>query len=344
MILLQAFSLGAALSFLLCFPVRECLSRWKVVDLPNNRSSHGRPTVRGGGIAILAAAFVAGVSFLPGKGVGVPAWVAASAAALAVVSFIDDVRSLPQSLRFGVQALSALTFLAALSLCDSQGASISAQLTWMALGFTWITGYTNAFNFMDGINGLAGLQLVVTGVGTALIGIRAGALPTNSAVVISIVLAGAGLGFLPHNFPRAKMFLGDVGSAPIGFLLAAIAFWLARDFGWWLLGAFGLIHANFVADTALTLARRFSKGERWSEPHREHYYQKLVRSGKSHEFVTGMEVLAQFIVIIVVLAAEPRNWIIRGASVFIVGAIWWAFFAYAQYEFDRAAPPEQRTA
>jgi Fuc2NAc and GlcNAc transferase len=330
---------GAAMAsgFALGFPVHWALVRWNIVDRPNERSSHSHPTARGGGIAVLMA-FVLLSAFAVDVTWNV-ALIVLAGLMLAVVSFVDDLKSLPQLLRFGAHTGAALVALYALypgrTVVHSRG--IVAGVT--TIGFLWITGYTNAFNFMDGINGIAAMQIVTTGIGTALIGFAAGGTLDHPAITLSLVLAGAGAGFLPHNFPRARMFLGDVGSVPIGFYLAVLAFWLARDFGWWLLCAFGLIHGNFVVDTAVTLARRIWRGERWFEPHRDHFYQRLVRTGKSHQFVTGWESIIQVVVLFVVVVAVRRGWTVRFVATGIVCVLWITVFGYAEFKSRRCLNP-----
>jgi len=326
-------SAAMASAFILGFPVHWALFHWKVFDRPNERSSHSHPTARGGGIAVLLAVIFVGpfaVNLTWTLGL-----VALSGLLLAVVSFIDDLRSLPQLLRFAVHASAALIALYALSFGRTADLSSEKFAGIAVIGFIWITGYTNAFNFMDGINGLAGMQIVITGVGTALVGITAGGALDHPAIILSLVLAGAGAGFLPYNFPHARMFLGDVGSAPIGFFLAVFAFWVARDLGWWLLGAFGLLHANFILDTTVTLARRIWIADRWFESHREHFYQRLVRAGKSHSFVTEWECILQIIVLITVIAAIKMGWPQRIAAAGAVFALWAGLFAFAEFQFKK---------
>jgi UDP-N-acetylmuramyl pentapeptide phosphotransferase/UDP-N-acetylglucosamine-1-phosphate transferase len=238
--------------------------------------------------------------------------------------------------------------------------TIPAVISFTVL-FLWIAGYTNAFNFMDGINGIAAGQAVVTGVGMALLssvassqgsvvsgqtsevstslsgslwssGQTAGVSPP---VLLSVIVAGAAAGFLPHNFPRARMFMGDVGSAPLGFILAVLVIWLARDHGGWLLIPLALLHANFVLDTAITLGRRVLRGERWYEAHKEHFYQRLVRAGKSHTFVTLFEMGLQVVVLGLMLLYVVSTVPVRIALALMVLLIWAGFFVYCEREFRR---------
>ena len=278
---------------------------------------------------------------------------------LAVLSFWDDLRPLRPAIRFGGHTLAAIGVLYALNWPRfSLDLTREPGVAWPALAsglflFLWLTGYTNAFNFMDGINGLAAGQAIVTGLGMALLGsvvsgrwsVISGQWPVvsgqwsvvSSPVLLSLVIAGACAGFLPHNFPRARLFMGDVGSAPLGFLLAALVVWIARDQGWWLLVPLGLLHANFVLDTGLTLVRRILRGERWYEAHREHFYQRLIRSGKSHPFVTGLEMALQGVVLGLMVLYLHANVPARVGLIALVILMWLAFFAYCERLFRRSS-------
>jgi UDP-N-acetylmuramyl pentapeptide phosphotransferase/UDP-N-acetylglucosamine-1-phosphate transferase len=132
------------------------------------------------------------------------------------------------------------------------------------------------------------------------------------------------------------MFMGDVGSAPLGFLLAVLTLWLARTVGPWLVIPLALLHANFFLDTGITLCRRVLRGERWHEAHREHFYQRLIRSGKTHAFVTGLEMALQAVVlglmVLYLFAGTP----IRVGLATLVVLLWLAFFAYCERSFRRS--------
>ena len=352
----QLLSLGGGAAvgvFFLCYPVRSALVRSGIIDRPNQRSSHSRPTARGGGIAImLVLLVVSGASGLRQSQPAVLVTLLGAAALLAVVSFVDDLRSLPARLRLGCHGLAAVAALVVLRANSLRLVEDSDRFPWPAVAlvwllcFLWIVGYTNAFNFMDGIDGLAGGQALVTGLGMALIGsvvrgqrsVVSGQWSVASdqwSVPLSFIIAGAALGFLPHNFPKARMFMGDVGSAPLGFLLAALVLWIARDHGWWLLIPLGLLHANFVLDTGITLARRILRGERWYEAHREHFYQRLIRSGKSHPFVTGLEMALQGVVVGLMVLYLYASVPVRVGLIAVVILVWLGFFAYCERVFGR---------
>ncbi len=130
--------------------------------------------------------------------------------------------------------------------------------------------------------------------------------------------------------------MDDVSSAPLGFLLAALALWTAASYGGWLLLPLGLLHANFVLDTAVTLIRRIARGERWYAPHREHFYQRLVRAGKSHSWVTGWEAGLQVLALLLLLASLQAALLVQAFLYLSVVLLWLGFFAYAEVVFRRS--------
>ena len=337
------FFAATGLSYFLGFLVYRILASRNIIDTPNARSSHTEPTVRGGGIAIIAviaaSAVLIGVLFRDNT----LFTLAGASLLLAIISFFDDARPLPPLLRFGCHALCAIA--AILAIGESIGyIQFSSELSFRlplllsgVLGFLWITGYTNAFNFMDGINGIAAGQAVVTAFASGLlVGVASGDW-FQGPVLLCFAIAGAAAGFIPHNFPRARMFMGDVSSAPLGFLLAALVIWLAHRNGPWLLIPLALLHTNFVLDTAVTLFRRVRRGERWYESHREHFYQRLNRAGKSHAFVTGCELVLQLITVALLF------WYVHATVPLLLGilggvlGLWAAFLVYCEAQFRRTA-------
>lgn len=343
----------AVATYLLGFPVAKILGRLGAIDKPNARSSHSIPVVRGGGMAMAMGAVLLAFLGWPLKW-GVMSVVLTAAVWIGAVSFIDDIKSVGVAIRFGSHSIAAVAALVALKVSglglvvDSSGFScLAIALMWL-VGFLWIVGYTNAFNFMDGINGLAAGQAVVTGFGLALL--RGLALHGyhRTPVLWSVAIASAALGFLPHNFPRARMFMGDVGSAPLGFLLAVLTLWLAAGAGVWLLIPLALLHANFVLDTGITLLRRILRGEQWYESHREHFYQRLIRAGKSHALVTGWEMAIQGVVLVLMVIYLRAGVPVRVGLIALVIAVWLAFFAFCERLFrmsntvDRSAAVPSR--
>ena len=329
----------AVVSYLLGFPVAKILARLGAVDQPNARSSHLKPVVRGGGITMAGGAFLLVFCGFPLPW-GVTAVMLSAALGIGVVSFYDDIKSVGAAIRFGCHSVAAIAALVVLHFSglglDSSGLPVPVVALLWLLGFLWMVGYTNAFNFMDGINGLAAGQAIVTGFGMALLGSLTLRGYDRAPVLWCVAIASAALGFLPHNFPQARIFMGDVGSAPLGFCLAMLTLWLAKSVGWWLLIPLVLLHANFVLDTGITLVRRILRGERWYDAHREHFYQRLIRSGKSHPFVTGLEMALQAVVLGLMVLYLHASAPMRVGLIALVILVWLAFFAFCEHSFRRS--------
>ena len=268
---LAAFAVSlASLWILLSPPVRRLL-----LDRPNPRSLHERPVPRSGGIAIFAGV-AAGAAFVPH---GLAATLAA-AGALAAVSLVDDVLPLPTLVR-----LAAHLGAAAAVLLLNTGVTDPVALVLLLLAIAWST---NLYNFMDGSDGLAG--------GMALIGFGAYALAAHQSghaalAGLSAGIAVASAAFLLVNFPPARIFMGDVGSVPLGFLAGALGVVGWRE-GAWPLWFPMLVFAPFACDATLTLLKRLLRRERVWQAHREHYYQRLVRMGFGHRGTALIEYAA----------------------------------------------------
>ncbi len=273
---------AAALSYGAGWVVFVALAKWRMLDVPNARSSHWRPTPRGGGLGIMATCLGATALLAAVTGVWTAWLVCGTVGGLAFVSFWDDRVALSWRVRLGGHLVAAA--LGALWLRPDTGA---ASWWLVPLLVLLLAGHANAFNFMDGINGLAGGQAVVAALGLAVLAVGREGAVVHPAGVLAVVLAGAAAGFLPHNFPRARMFMGDVGSVPIGFALMLLSAWLARDRGLSAWVPLLAIQSGFILDAGLTLARRWWRGESVQEAHREHFYQRLVRSGWTHPAATG---------------------------------------------------------
>lgn len=237
------------------------------MDTPNARSLHSRPVPRSGGLGILAASFAGLILSLDWAG-----WLALAVTALALVSWLDDRHNLPAWVRFAVH-LSAAMLLATTGQLPAWGWT---GMIVMVLGLAWLT---NLYNFMDGADGLAGGMTVFGFLAYALAAIMAGA---HSMALLCLAVAGGALGFLFFNFHPARIFMGDVGSIPLGFMAGALGLLGVRD-GLWPLPFVLMVFSPFVVDASVTLCRRALRGERLWHAHREHYYQRLVQSGWSHK-------------------------------------------------------------
>jgi len=266
------------------------LSSERMLDIPNSRSSHMRPTTRGGGLAIVLCAFGGLGIFYVYRAANIPinCIIAfyVSGSLIALIGWLDDLYSLQSWVRLLVQALSAAFILIAVGYWNALSFPIfgTVRLNWIGIPITlfWIIGLTNAYNFMDGIDGIAGGQAVVAGLGWAVAGWISN-LPLVH--VLGILIAASSIGFLFHNWPPARVFMGDVGSAFIGFTLAFLPIVAAKNDS--RLPFVGMLMVwPFMLDTTYTLLRRIKRGENILEAHRSHIYQRLVIAGYSHRFVT----------------------------------------------------------
>lgn len=280
--MLAAVLAGAATAGAVTPLASTVLRRRAALDIPNHRSSHRIPVPRGGGVALMvgtAAALIVAHSHLRASLVLA---VFLPAAAAGILGLTDDLTG-------GVSVKVRLSILVAVALA---GAACEAALTdhpgvWVValtvvLG-VWVTGFTNFFNFMDGINGIACTEVVLSGVA---LGALADHLHRPTVEAASLALAAAAIGFLPFNFPRARVFLGDVGSYFAGAALGLLV-GLAVLRGFTVEAAAAPV-AVFVADATVTLGRRILGGRHWATAHREHTYQRLVDAGWSHTATTSV--------------------------------------------------------
>lgn len=288
--------IALAMSALLTHYAIRYAHRNDLFDQPGARRSHAAPTPRGGGVAIVTTIVVCGL--LPSLAAissdyPWPAWwLLPAIAAIAMVGWIDDHGGLDARLRFLVHCTAAMFTFAAPVILWAAFAAEPRSLPWQSVPLTitavlivsvGVVWSINLHNFMDGINGLLSLQAVFV----------LAALSCLFHVRHSDVLAGqmgiwiaAIAGFLPFNFPRARVFMGDVGSGVLGFLVAAAVVWQLCTPG--IAPATGLILCSaFVTDASCTLISRMWRGRRWYSAHREHLYQWLVRCGNSHARVVG---------------------------------------------------------
>ena len=337
--MISTITITAVISFLFCGLARHFLQKLEILDIPNERSSHAMATIRGGGVAIISCvAIIFFVEDLPKFNV-MRLYLILVTTVLVVVSFYDDIWPISSGTRLVVHFGVGLAIMYIVGLFGKEivihgpnGFQIPALLSGTVFLF-WIAGYTNAFNFMDGLNGMASLQGVITSWAACFLAVVWGGLFEHWAFSLSIIIGAACLGFVPFNFPRARMFMGDVGSAPVGMLLSVTVIGLAQASDWELLIPLMLLHANFFLDTGLTLVRRFLKGEKWYSAHRSHFYQKLQRAGKSHTFVTSVEMILQVVVLGLMWIYLTSEGVLAGILVGGVLAIWLVFFWYCERAF-----------
>ena len=250
------------------------LLRKTAIDVPGPRSSHAVPTPRGGGAPIALGLLAAAAFIHPAVG----AVFAIAVGAFGFVGFTEDIRGLTVRTRLGLQVAGSIT-VTALLVRHAAMAPFALAITALAIT-VWIVGYVNAFNFMDGVNGISGAHAIVGGLAYALLGLW---LPSEFLTTAGIAVAAGALAFLPWNIPRARVFLGDAGSYALGAALAVLA-------------AYALLHGIpleaavaplglYLADTTWTLLRRIRAGKSWHN-HRTHVYQRWCDRGWSHVRVT----------------------------------------------------------
>jgi len=274
------------------FMRRYALQR-NLIDVPNARSSHASPTPRAGGVAIVFAFFVAALllTFLGLLDRRLSGALLVGGGAMALVGFLDDRRPLRASLRFGVHLVAAIWAVALLGgISETALANWGLHGLWTGRLFAVLTlvWATNLFNFMDGLDGLAGGEAVfVSGAGAWLNWHEGGAPGLTAAMAC---LAATCLGFLRWNWPPARIFMGDVGSGFLGFSLAVLGL-AASQKGVLPIEIWAILGAVFLVDATVTLVRRLASGERWFEAHRTHAYQNLARRWKAHLPVTIMVML-----------------------------------------------------
>jgi len=273
-----------------------------VLDRPNERSSHRHPTPRGGGIAVVAVLIVAlwAIHLANGAPWRMTVIMTAELGALALVSWIDDRRGASMFLRLAVQLAAVTAGLATIGLGPvAERLGISPWLLAVPFAFAWMW-FVNLYNFMDGIDGITSVETASIGVGlVALAVVTLGAVAGQG--LTGLALAGAAIGFLLWNWHPARIFLGDVGSVPLGYLLGFLLLWAAAR-GYWRIAL--ILPLYFLADATITLFRRLVRGERVWRPHRSHFYQRAVQRGLGHAAVVRRMIAADIMLIGCGWAAE----------------------------------------
>ena len=290
--LLRHLAFAAGIALISALVVRAMINA-RVMDMPNHRSAHAAPTPRGGGVGIVVG-FLLGIAVLYGfatfSRLADPYFrgVIMASIAIAVVGFIDDLRDWPFAVKLAAQVAAALAAVGSGLYVEAFHAPLigTIDIGWpagAAITVGWILFATNAMNFIDGLNGLAAGTALVASLFLAAIGAAQG----GWFVYFAGLLLAAGIaGFLPFNFPRAQIFMGDVGSQFCGFVLAVLGVAASRfdkvDLSFLLVP---MLLSGVLYDVTFTLARRALAGERLTEAHRGHLYQVAQRSGMDARLV-----------------------------------------------------------
>lgn len=300
---------GIALVLALVLPMvaRPLLIKAGVLDIPNSRSSHQIPTIRGMGIttavalplALLAAVFLPQGDINSKQGRATLVVILLVALCAGIIGWIEDIRGLDVKVRAGLQIALGILATAAVAIIDP-GAQ---QLWWIPAGAVAVAAYINVANFMDGINGISGTHGFLVGGFYALAGVLTDHL---WLVYVGVALAAAYAGFLPWNLGRKKVFLGDVGSYLLGATIAvtAMAAFLAHVPAEYIFSPVLI----YLVDTFVTFLRRLLAGERWYAAHRQHVYQRLNIVGLSHLQATAVVAVATIVVSVLgIIAAQGNN-------------------------------------
>lgn len=245
-----------------------------IKDMPNERSLHTEPVPRVGGLGIMAG-ILAGWALLLHS---LQWWIVLPMLGIFAMSVVDDMRGLPPRTRLIGHIIAATIVLFGLGLAWYWWLPVLLFIVWM----------TNLYNFMDGADGLAGGMAVF---GFAMYGfaaLKSGISDSDAFAMTCFTVGAAAIGFLYYNFHPAKVFMGDAGSIPLGFLAASFGAW-----GWqqnyWPFWFPALVFSPFVVDATATLLLRLRRGEKLSQAHRSHYYQRLVMSGWGHKNTAVLE-------------------------------------------------------
>lgn len=300
---------------------------------PNYRSSHKSPTPQGGGMFIVGATVVLAGLAICWEAVfkdDATALVSLLAATLvlAVIGAIDDLRTLDALLRLVLQAAAVVAVVATLP----ASFRIIDTLPWwveracIVIALLW---FVNLVNFMDGIDWMTVAEIVPVTAALAIFGLM-GALPRD-ATLISLALCGAIIGFAPFNRPVARLFLGDVGSLPIGLIVGWLLALLAADH----LVAALLLPLYYLADTTITLLRRLAGGERITQAHRSHFYQRAMDGGMRVYAIVGRVFLANIALAVLAALALLNASIVTQTACLIAGC---AIVTVLLWSFDRPAP------
>ena len=296
-----------------------------VLDYPNERSSHSTPTPKGAGIAVIGCIAIAWITVAwPTPVAGDTVAIVTAAIALAILSWFDDLRGLSPLWRLLAQIV-AVAFVLSLTWDTPApengyfGGLLPGAWDTVAAGLVWVW-FINLFNFMDGIDGIAGVEAAAIGIGVALVAATAGLAPLFGP--FGIAIAASALGFLWWNWHPARIFLGDVGSVPLGFLLGWLLLELAATGQW---AAAIILPLYYLGDATITLVRRGMRGDKVWQAHREHFYQQAVARGLSHAEVARYIVMADLALIASAVAAA-RGWVSAALISAVVVVSWLLYF------------------
>lgn len=286
----------------------------KIQDIPNERSLHSVPIPRIGGVGLVAGV-LGGWALMFSALVW---WLVLPLIGLFVISLLDDMHSLPVRQRFAAHFIAAAILVGGSGLFAEQGIAVALVVLLLTV---WMT---NLYNFMDGSNGLAGGMALF---GFTFYGIAALIAHNDALAMLNFTIGAAALGFLFFNFHPARVFMGDAGSIPLGFLAAAMGLW-----GWqqdiWVVWFPLLVFSPFIVDASVTLVKRTLRGVTITEAHREHYYQRLIQMGWGHRNV------ALIWYALMLGAGVSALWVMHQEFPWLVFIIWTGIYAMVMVMVD----------
>jgi UDP-N-acetylmuramyl pentapeptide phosphotransferase/UDP-N-acetylglucosamine-1-phosphate transferase len=300
------------LSFLLTPLIMHFALHYKILDIPNERSSHEVPTPRGGGLAIVIAWYIGiSIMFFLNDIDRQLYFTLLSGLLLAGVSIIDDLIGLKPVIRFSIQIFTAglaMYFLKGMKPISISGFELSSPLVLYPLVIFGIVWFINLFNFLDGIDGYASLEAIFISFAMFLF----------TGNLICIIIIAPVLGFLFWNWPKARIFMGDIGSTQLGFVLIVLGIFFHNEaqlpITLWI-----MLSSLFWFDATLTLFRRWSNKEKLTQAHKKHAYQRVVQSGFSHRKTILFSILINTIIFALVYLAKVHENLLIGA--FLVNLI-----------------------
>lgn len=280
--------LSATVSFVVAYVLIRNADKLSLLDVPNARSSHQTSTPRGGGAGIFLAGTAMGAYLAWSHAWPLGGYVLALASIVAITGFLDDVYSLSARSRLLVQFFCcSLLYISAVP-----SALPVSPIGWIMLAMLLVLGvwWINLFNFMDGIDAIAATQgIFMLGAAAAISVLNAPEARFDPAWQWMLLLAAGVMGFLLLNWPPARIFMGDVGSTYLAFMVLALAIMSVSN-GWLRGSTWAILGAVFFADATITLLTRMARGQRWHEAHRSHAYQRLARRWNSHRSVVALTI------------------------------------------------------
>jgi Fuc2NAc and GlcNAc transferase len=285
------------LSYAGTFIITKVAVKRNIMDVPNIRSSHSEPTPRGGGLALVVAWYIGlfGLRYL-GLIESNLFFALLAGVILAVVSFIDDLYDIKPFIRIIFQLITVvagLLLIGGFTVFDIEKISFEFPVIFFCLALIGIMWFINLFNFLDGIDGYASVEAILIALGILLV----------TRNIVFLILIFAVLGFLIWNWPKAKIFMGDIGSTQLGYILIILGIYfnnkLQIDFLGWL-----ILTSLFWFDATLTLYYRWRNKEKLSQAHKKHYYQRIAQFGYSHQKVVLISIIINLIFIALVFFSE----------------------------------------